>query len=95
MNLTGISNAEEVLVQAIVDNFDADLSSQNGRQSTLSLAILITQHSNNPEEEIVKDLLKVKRISNDSSNIPYDVEIHRYQGHKQPNMPSDGIAKTA
>ena len=93
LNLTGISNAEEGLVQAIVDNFDADISSQNGRQSTHSLAILLTQHSNNPEEEIVEDFLKVKRISTDSSNIPYDVEIHRYQGHKQPDMPSDGITK--
>ena len=31
------------MVQTVVDNFDADISSQNGRVSTHSLAILMTQ----------------------------------------------------
>ena len=34
LKMSGISNADDGLVQAIADNFDADISSQNGRQST-------------------------------------------------------------
>ena len=46
--LFGISSADHGLVQCILDNFDADISSQNGRQSTHSLAILMTQYAQNP-----------------------------------------------
>ena len=42
---SGISNAADGLVQGVVDNFDADISSQNGKQSTHSLAVLLTQYS--------------------------------------------------
>ena len=34
LKMSGISNAADGLVQAITDNFDADISSQNCRQST-------------------------------------------------------------
>ena len=49
--LFGISSSDHGLVQGIVDNFDADISSQNGRQSTHSLAILMTQYAQNPDEK--------------------------------------------
>ena len=49
LKMSGISNAADGLVQAIADNFDADTSSQNGRQSTHSLAILLTQYSQAPQ----------------------------------------------
>ena len=39
----GISDASEGLVQVVVDNFDAEISSQNGKLSTHSLAVLVTQ----------------------------------------------------
>ena len=31
------------MIQTVVDNFDADISSQNGKVSTHSLAVLMTQ----------------------------------------------------
>ena len=49
LKMSGISNAADGLVQANADNFDADISSQNGRQSTHSLAILLTQYSQPPQ----------------------------------------------
>lgn len=86
LQLSGISNATDGLVQAIVDNFDADISSQNGRQSTHSLAILLTQCSQDAVMEEEANA-KIKRVPKDSSGIPYDLDIHRYQGPKQPPMP--------
>ena len=38
--LTAISKIEDGLVQAVVNNFDADTASQNGKSSTHSLAVL-------------------------------------------------------
>ena len=41
--MTAISKAEDGLHQIVVDNFDADIASQNGKLSTHSLAVLLTQ----------------------------------------------------
>ena len=41
--LGGIADNHTGLVQAIADNFDADISSQNGKVSTHSLALDLTQ----------------------------------------------------
>ena len=43
--LTAISKIEDGLVQVVVDNFDAEIASQNGKLSTHSLAVLLTQPS--------------------------------------------------
>ena len=92
--MTGISDAAHGLVQGIVDNFDADIASQNGKQSTHSLAVLFTQHSKNPtcerEQETVR---KIRRVENDSHDVFYEVDIQRYQGPKQPKMPDDQALK--
>ena len=42
-NLRGISDCAIGLVQTVADNLDANISSQNGLQSTHALAILLTQ----------------------------------------------------
>ena len=64
--MSGISNAADGLVQAIADNVDADTSSQNGRQSTHSLAVLLTQYSQAPSEGDQVDNLRIRRVPNDS-----------------------------
>ena len=46
-SLSGISDKHTGLVQAIADNFDADISSQNGKVSTHSLSLLLTQQQIN------------------------------------------------
>ena len=42
-NKQGISDCKEGLIQVVIDNFDADISSQNGKISTHSLAMLVSQ----------------------------------------------------
>jgi len=41
--LRGIKNSASGLVQAVADNFDANISSANGLRSTHALALLISQ----------------------------------------------------
>ena len=90
---TGISNAEDGLVQVIVDNFDADISSQNGKVSTHSLAVLVTQPDRGGS---VDDKCEIRRISKAemSEDIPYDVDIQRHNGGQQPPMPREAGLKT-
>ena len=93
LKMSGISNAADGLVQAIADNFDTDISSQKGRQSTHSLAVLLTQYSQAPSEGEQEDNPRIRRVPNYSSEVPYDVDIHRYQGPKQPQMPESHAIK--
>lgn len=48
--LSGISSSGLDMVQVVSDNFDADISSQNGKLSTHSLAVLVTQPEHNDSE---------------------------------------------
>ena len=43
VNLTGISDSSPFMILVVVDNFDADIYPQNGKLSSHSLAILMTQ----------------------------------------------------
>ena len=49
--LTAISKVEDGLVQVVVDNFDADIASQNGKLSTHSLAVLLAQPDANSQQQ--------------------------------------------
>ena len=50
MQLTGIQSSDMGLVQAIADNFDANITSPNGLKSTHVLAPLMTQVCPNTED---------------------------------------------
>ena len=93
LKMSGISNAADGLVQAIADNVDTDISSQNGRQYSHSLAVLLTQYSQAPSEGEQEDNPIIRRVPNYSSEVPYDVDFHRYQGPKQPQMPESHAIK--
>ena len=72
----------------MADNFDANISSANGLESTHALAILLTQpqpeeHINQQDSSTIKRLKKVKM----SENILPDIPIHEYEGPKKPEMP--------
>ena len=49
--LSGINQGSLRLIQAVADNFDADISSQNGKITTHSLAMLITQPTNASDDD--------------------------------------------
>ena len=44
-NLRVITDAKHGLIQAVADNFDANISSQNGLRSTHALVLLLTQEN--------------------------------------------------
>lgn len=91
----GISAASEGLVQVVVDNFDAEISSQNGKLSTHSLAVLVTQpESISDADQCHREA--IPRISKEqmSEPIDYDVTIQRYNGPKKPKMPESAAVST-
>jgi len=95
LNMSGISHATDGLVQGIVDNLDANRASQNGKQSTHSITCS-PSHSLFPDtisEEEKEASSRIRRVPNNFSDVPYDVEIHRYQGSKQPQMPKSHAVK--
>ena len=84
----GISSAESGLVQTIVDNFDADIHSPNGKLSTHSLAMTLTQPSipgNETDADTIDRLndCVVKLTINEDDN---DVNVY-YVGQKKPPLP--------
>lgn len=83
--LTAISDAREGLVQVVVDNFDADIASQNGKVSTHSLAVLMTQPDISPCQND-REIPRLKKTEM-SSQIDYELDIMRYNGPKKPEMP--------
>ncbi len=90
-SLTGISDSSEGLIQFVVDNFDADISSQNGKLSTHSLAMLMTQPKSTTEDLPPT----ISRIDKSSMKEPiqYDAEVVRYDGPKKPEMPRSAAVK--
>ena len=86
-SLSGISDNHTGLVQAIADNFDVDISSQYGKVSTHSLALLLTQQQIkcDPQEERDQTIRRIKK-TNKSTSIPYELRIHEYRGPIKPPM---------
>ena len=85
-SLSGIYDVKDGLIQFIADNFDRDISSQNGKKSTHSLAMIMTQMETDVE---AKTSEKVPRLTNNDMKKPieYDLEIVQYMGPKKPDMP--------
>ena len=89
-SLRPITDANEGLIQAVADNFDANVSSQNGLKSTHALALLLTQ--NKRTLDITPGYNRtIDRISRDAMKTPIKsyVKIQHYQGPKRPNMPAN------
>jgi len=78
-------------VDTILSCFDADISSQNGKLSTHSLAVLMTQPDIHKQQgqEIIPRLKKTDM----KEQIDYDLDILRYNGPKKPEMPPQFIKK--
>ena len=93
-NLTGISESSPSMIQTIVDNFDADISSQNGKLSTHFLAILMTQTAD-VETSPKQTGETIKRIQHSEMTeaIDYTVDIEHYRGPKKPEMPIERAKK--
>ena len=84
----GISSAESGLVQTVVDNFDADIHSPNGKLSTHSLAMILTQPSSPGNDH---DADTIVRLAHGDVKLPLDegedeAPLH-YAGQNKPPMP--------
>ena len=75
------------LVQVVVDNFDTNISSQNGLQSTHSLAMILTQTSTiEKDQELSNTIHRIKKEEMNTDLVAC-VPVQRYNGPKKPVMP--------
>ena len=90
----GLTEARNGLVQVVADNFDANISSQNGLQSTHALAMLVTQNKEGVESKDESISTEIRRIEKHimKEDIVPDIPMHHYQGPKNPDMPKN-VAK--
>ena len=89
----GLFDSTNGLVQVVADNFDTEISSQNGQKSTHGLAMIITQ-AGQPNSGIASDIPKIPTIerpkweqTKTSSLTLGEVNVQRYHGGKKPDMP--------
>ena len=89
----GLFDSKKGLVQVVADNYDTEISSQNGQKSTHGLAMIITQ-AGQPKPESANDIPEIptiKRLKWDqtktSSLTLGEVNVQRYHGSKKPEMP--------
>ena len=75
------------MVQVVADNFDANISSPNGLQSTHALAMLVTQTQQQDKQYCEYDRNQIRRLNKSemSDDLLQDVPIQYYVG---PNMDS-------
>lgn len=90
---SGMTNLQNTFTQVIVDNFDADISSQNGKLSTHSLAMVVAQTQDisvNNEFICSTNSGKIPRVkkSEMAKEISYCPEIAQYHGPSKPSMPA-------
>ena len=85
-DLRGIVNADKGLVQVVADNFDSNVSSQNGLLSTHCLAVLLAVRDDKNE---VDTQPIIRRLSREEMKDPirHDVQVYRYEGPKKSPMP--------
>ena len=74
--LQGISDSDSGLIQVVVDNFDADISSQNGKLSTHSLAVLVTQPTSSNQSEYPDNKEAINRVNKNDMTKPIDYNIN-------------------
>ena len=78
------------LVQGFLDNFDANILSQNGLKQTYSMAFIITQeHKTIEKPRQYLELVKRKSKKKLSSLPKQEITVQRYKGPSNPPMPSE------
>ncbi|EDO50031.1 predicted protein [Nematostella vectensis] len=88
IKISGIKHGGDGLIQAVADNFDADISSQNCKITTHAIAIFITQPMNaSNENEDPKETIPRISKSEMTTPIDFDIPVKRYQGPKTVPMP--------
>ena len=84
IDLSGISPAKSGLIQVVADNFDADISAQNGKLSTHSLALLVTQNQQGGILTATHQTIKLINKGQMVEPVAYDDHIYRFNVPKTP-----------
>jgi len=94
--LSGLKTPTDGLLQVVADNFDANISSQNGLVHTHSLAMMLTVFDANRIDEDESDPDTFPRLSTqEARNVSIeDIRIERYNGPKKPDMPEKEALRT-
>ena len=92
----GIARSDDGLVQVVADNFDANISSPNGLQSTHALAILLTQTHQQDDHHDAQNSNKIKRLKKTemSDEVTPEVPVQHYEGSKKPQMPMQAATQS-
>ena len=95
-NLRGISDCGIGLVQTVAENFDANISSQNGLQFTHALVLLLTQvqptQSQSDQDNSGTNQIRRMMKNEMSEEILPDVPVQRYRRPHKPEMPAADTA---
>ncbi len=83
----GLFDASDGLIQTVIDNYDANIASLNGLQSTHALAMLLCQNGQANNSGTGFDYT-FPRITKKEMSQPLDdpVPLHMYHGPKHPDM---------
>ena len=76
------------LIQVVIDNFDAEVSTQNNLAMVHKLAMIVCQSPNQTNAyDIVQDEKVIRRISKSEMRLPIDLALplHCYSGPKKPD----------
>ena len=88
-NLRAITDAKHGLIQAVADNFDANISSQNGLRSTHAIALLLAQDNKTVDHtQNIKVSIKPIKKEDMKKQVTFDLDIKHYHGPKMPSMPA-------
>ena len=79
-------DSQNGLIQGVSDNFDANLSTQNGLKQTHSFASVILQHRKVPQEDKREAIPKLKKCELASAKLK-EPEMKIFKGQKKPSMP--------
>ena len=80
-------------MQAIADNFDANITSSNGLKSTRALALLMTQVCPNTEDGQEDTSIRRLKKENVKDSTPSAVPISYHHGPQKPEMPEEVLEK--
>ena len=85
--MNGLFKAEDGLIQTVIDNYDANISSVNGLKSTHALAMLMCQSVSDPSTNDQSEEERIPRVSKANMKLPDDeTNVHHYYGPKRPGM---------
>ena len=80
-------DSQNGLIQGVSDNFDVNLSTQNGLKQTHSLASVILQQRKVPQEDKREPIPRLKKCELASAKLK-ELEMKIFKGQKRPSIPN-------